>query len=503
MLGGALAADLAETEWYATEMTVTGSEAVAADESTSESSAWTALPAISVPDSAPVAPAETMSRPAAVDSQLDLTFLAAVRPSTRAPLTPAWAAPSDTKLALPNVQIARQTGALPARMLPTPPAVGGSLQTVMPGNLIGQRPPSEGGNSRAVTGSDSGNSIALDGLGNSYITGSYWNGRDTDIFVSKVTPSGTILFTTVLPNPGTDSGNAIAIDTRGSAFVAGSRTNAAGDVEAVLVKFNRGGGFMQLTAIANPGPDSGNGVALGPGNNGYMTGSRWNGTDSDFFIVRFTATTAIVCDFTFPNPGTDAGNAVAVDGSFNAYVTGTFHFIGDNYLYLAKFDSACGLLNGTHIFNTGDNAGYGIAVDAAGEGYVTGTWWNGTDTDFIIARFDAALAFPNSFVYPNPGADRGNAVVFDSAFNAHVTGAFTFGADVYVYAAIFDSTCALLNGGFIFHVGEDRGMDIALGSAGNSFVTGAFDNGSHTDAFVAEFDPALVPVNQTFIPNSN
>jgi hypothetical protein len=434
--------------------------------------------------------------------QTDTTAeLALVSPRRRLPA--ALRAPVTPKSASgPALVSGLVTGALVTRTLPAAPAARSLDATAV--DVTGlARPAGEDSPTRGMTGSDSGNSIALDGLGNSYITGSYWNGADTDIFVSKVTPSGTVLFTTVLPNPGTDSGNAIALDDRGNAYVAGARTNSRGDTDAFLAKFSRGGALIQMSTINNPGHDAAHGVAVGNGNKGYMTGALWNGTDSDFFLTRFTATTDFACSFVFPNPGADAGHAVAVDAAFNAYVTGTFHFVGDNYLYLAKFESSCSLLNGTYIFNAGMNAGNGIAVNAAGEGFVTGQHWNGTDSDFILARFDAAGAFPDSFIFPNPGTDSGNAVVFDSGFNAHVTGAFTFAADVYVYTAIFDPTCALLDGGYIFHVGQDRGTDIALHASGNSFVTGAWDRGRHTDAFVAQFDPALDVVNQTFIPNSN
>jgi hypothetical protein len=418
------------------------------------------------------------------------------------PIRPSHAAANPIPQSLLGVAV-QPRGALPTGKMSLDVGNREILPTVASLPPTVMRPGAADVGGRAQSGSDSANSIVLDPIGNSYITGSYWNGQDTDVFVSKVSSTGTVLFTTVVPNAGRDSGNAIAIDTRGNAFVAGSRKSPGGDIDAFVAKFTRTGALFQMTTIVNPGPDSGNGIAIGAGNNGFMTGSFWSGTDSDFFISRFSATTNISCSFIYPNPGTDSGHAVALDSSSNAYVTGTFDFVVESYLYWAKFDTACDLLNGTFIQNSGPNAGNGIAVNASGEGYVTGSYWNGTDLDFIIARVDAAGAFPHSFVYPNPGDDRGNAVVFDAAFNAYVTGAFSFGTDVYVYVAIFDPTTTLVNGGYIFHVGEDRGMDIALGSGGTSRVVGAFDNGNHTDAFVAEFDAALMLTYQTIIPNSN
>jgi hypothetical protein len=355
-----------------------------------------------------------------------------------------------------------------------------------------------------VTGSDSGTAIALDSAGDSYITGSLWNGTDTDVFVAKVDPSGNVLFVTVLANPGPDSGNGIALDALGNAYVTGSIANPDGTTSAFLAQFDPNGNLLILNVLPGGGADSGNGIAVQPDGSGYVTGATWNGTDTDFFIARFDPFVNVQAEFVYPNPGTDSGNAVAIDGGGNAYVTGTFAFLGDNYLYLAEFDAGTNLLNGNYIFNSGPNSGNGIAVQPDGSGYVTGTWWNGTDSDFLIARFNPDLSFPAMFVYPNPGTDSGNAVAIDGAGNAYVTGTFAFLGDNYVYFAEFDSGTNLLNGGYIFNSGPNSGNGIALDSSGNAWIAGASFNGAYTDALVAEFDPTTFnPVSQTIIPNGN
>src|SRR5262249_4821726 len=162
-----------------------------------------------------------------------------------------------------------------------------------------------------LTGPDSGTAIALDGAGNSYVTGSLWNGSDTDLFVAKVDPTGTILFVNVLANPGPDSGHGIALDAQGNAFVTGSMTTPGGTVNAFVAKFDADGNLLGVTLIDGAGPDGGNGIAVRADGSGYVTGSFWNGIDSDFFIARFDPDGNILCTFAYPNPGTDSGNAVA------------------------------------------------------------------------------------------------------------------------------------------------------------------------------------------------
>ena len=68
-----------------------------------------------------------------------------------------------------------------------------------------------------------GNAIAVDSAGNTYLTGS----ANSDVFVSKLNPSGTALvYTTTFGGSSWDSGSAIAVDAGGNASVAG-RTDSA------------------------------------------------------------------------------------------------------------------------------------------------------------------------------------------------------------------------------------------------------------------------------------
>src|SRR5439155_25512588 len=85
------------------------------------------------------------------------------------------------------------------------------------------------------SGSDDGNSVAVDSLGNAWISGDTTstnfptmaprqggNAGGTDSFVSKFSGTGQLLFSTFLGGGGTDFATAIAVDANGNAFVTGN-----------------------------------------------------------------------------------------------------------------------------------------------------------------------------------------------------------------------------------------------------------------------------------------
>src|SRR5262249_26024233 len=85
------------------------------------------------------------------------------------------------------------------------------------------------------SGTDIGYSIAVDGVGNAYVTGQTTstdfpttnpmqpsNGGGYDAFVTKLNSAGSVrLYSTYLGGSGTDFGNNIAVDSSGNAYVTG------------------------------------------------------------------------------------------------------------------------------------------------------------------------------------------------------------------------------------------------------------------------------------------
>lgn len=179
------------------------------------------------------------------------------------------------------------------------------------------------------TSDDAAGSIATDGAGSAYVTGSTFspdfpttpsafqktaNGGAPDAFVTKLNPDGSALvYSTYLGGAGSEQGDSIAVDSAGQANVAGF-TNAInfpvtsdavqptnnGGYDAFVTKLNRfGSALVYSTYLGGTIDDFGNGIALGRSNKVYVTGS----TDSPDF-----PTTSGAFDTTY-NGGTNTGDA--------------------------------------------------------------------------------------------------------------------------------------------------------------------------------------------------
>ena len=155
-----------------------------------------------------------------------------------------------------------------------------------------------GGTGGTVMYPEIGQAIALDTIGNAYVTG-VTSSPDfplaaalqtvrkgwLDAFVTKINPSGTIVYSTYLGGTGVDVGNAIAVDGAGAAYVVGYTISAdlpvlnalqsvnAGDYDAFLARLSPAGDAIQyLSYFGGNGSDSATAVALDPATNVYIAG---------------------------------------------------------------------------------------------------------------------------------------------------------------------------------------------------------------------------------------
>jgi hypothetical protein len=216
------------------------------------------------------------------------------------------------------------------------------------------------------SGEDAGNGIAVDSAGNAYVTGltrsinfptmnplqPTYRGRD-DAFVTKLNPSGSALvYSTYLGGTKQDSGGAIAVDSLGNAYVTGftDSTNfptmnplqsALGGFygNAFVTKLNpSGSALVYSTYLGGSVYDGGSRVALDSAGSAYITGwtystnfpvtpgafqTKYNGGGRDAFVARLNPSgSALVYSTYLGGSGDDITFGVAVDSTGNAYVTG-------------------------------------------------------------------------------------------------------------------------------------------------------------------------------------
>lgn len=209
-------------------------------------------------------------------------------------------------------------------------------------------------------------SIALDGVGNAYVTGSTAStdfpvtpgayqtsfGGTQDVFLSKLNPTGAMLiYSTYVGGSGFDVGNSVAVDPSGAAYITGVtestnfpttssayQTTFGGILDAFVTKVNPAGAALAYsTYLSGSGVDVGSGITVDVNGAAYVTGE------------------TLSADF----PVTACAYQMSFGGIADAFVT--------------KLNSAGNaLLYSTYLGGSDEDAGHSIAVDPTGLAYVTG-----------------------------------------------------------------------------------------------------------------------------------
>jgi len=287
------------------------------------------------------------------------------------------------------------------------------------------------------SGHDSATSIAVDSVGNAYVTGFTFstdfptvnplqpaNGGLYNAFVSEINPTGSALvYSTYLggssQNAG-DEGTSIAVDSTGNAYVTGVafstdfptmnplQPNNRGLTNAFVTKFNpSGSALVYSTYLGGSGDDFGLGIAVDNAGNAYVTGGAsstnfptmnplqptYGGGDSDAFVAKISPTgSALVYSTYLGGTKQDDGDAIAVDSAGNVHVGGTTasrNFPTMNPLQPAygggQYDAFVAELNpegsalvyATYLGGNSFDVSVSIAVDSTGNVYVTGQTFSG------------------------------------------------------------------------------------------------------------------------------
>jgi hypothetical protein len=214
---------------------------------------------------------------------------------------------------------------------------------------------------------DSAHGIAVDALHNIYVTGLTYsvdlplagalqaNSLAGDAFVSKIAFTGQLTFATYLGGTGLDQGNAIAVDSVGDTYVTGGTNSLdlstsgvfqsamAGEGDAFVVKYSTSlpaPALVYFTYLGGSKADSGAGIAVDSSGNAYVTGSTvssdfatttdafqrtYGGGNADAFITKLDAAGATILYSSFlGGTNTESGNAIAIDSNSppGAYVAG-------------------------------------------------------------------------------------------------------------------------------------------------------------------------------------
>ena len=385
---------------------------------------------------------------------------------------------------------------------------------------------------------DTAQDIAVDNLGNAYVTGHTNSanfpttagalqstiGGSADAFVVKLDSSGsTLVYSTYLGGGGSDAAFALGVDVLGNAYVAGGTGSAdfpttanavfrtpVGDSDAFVTKLDASGSaLVYSTYLGGTDVDSTGGIAVDAVGNAYVTGTTGS---ADFPTTAGAFQT-----------GPSIGLSPHDPSRFDAFLT--------------KLDATGSTLRySTYLGGTSEDVGTDVAVDAVGNAYVTGITQSEdfpttpaafqgsgggfSDSAFVTKFNSTGSTLAYSTYLEGSHHDFATGIAVDGLGNAYVTGgtqsadfpttpgAFqtTLGGDADSFIAKVDPTgSALAYSTYLGGSGQDWGDDITADTIGNAYLVGSTRStdlpitpgvfqaefrGGLFDTFVAKLGPA-------------
>jgi hypothetical protein len=313
---------------------------------------------------------------------------------------------------------------------------------------------------------DDGNAITVDSAGNAYVTGQtdstdfpahsgvVTTAGGFDVFVTELSPSGALVFTTLVGGSGDDIGNAIAVDTNSSPagiYIAGQTGSSDFPIIGTVVQPT----FLTGAAHGFVSKISSNGSTLlwstfveGSGGEGVLglaiTRDASVPTDDDVYVVGNTQSADLGSNTVGANgtvnplpQGASLNNGAGANGSNDGFIAKVSNG-GAQYLFLS------------YLGGTSDDVAYSVALGSTGNVYVAGQT---SSEDFYTTPANVFQAKCGTDGHCN--ASGGNVV--DDAFVVAIS---TGNPPAYIYSTYLGGEA------------KDDAFAVATDSAGNAYVTG-------------------------------
>jgi uncharacterized delta-60 repeat protein len=367
--------------------------------------------------------------------------------------------------------------------------------------------------------------IAVDNSGNAFVTGRSDRGAPTlsDYTTIKYNSNGDQQWVAIYNGPanGVDEANSIAVDNLGNVYVSGKSPGIGTSLDITTVKYNSNGiqqWVQRLNGTGN-GEDYSYSMTVDADGNVYVTGTTANtATGADLTVVKYDTdgNQLWLKKFNGVGNGGDVGKMIKTDPYGNVYVTGfTDGGSSTTYDYVTVKYNSSGVQQWLRTFNGSGNRGdfaNALVVDASGNVIVTGgsigTGIGVNDSNFTTVKYNSfgTMLWISLYNGPNNSTDVARSIAVDNGGNIYVTGG-SVGSGLDDYATVKYNPSGAEQW-VIRYNGPGNANDytnsIAVDYTGNVFVTGkSYGLGTDYDAATVKYSEVvgINPVNSE-IPQS-
>ena len=295
---------------------------------------------------------------------------------------------------------------------------------------------------------------------------------------------------------GYDETSDLTVDILGNLYAVGSTFNGT-NTDIIIIKYNTTNGDTIWTRVYNGnanGDDAAAGSVLDNSGNLYVVGGSYNGTNKDFILIKYNASSGDTVWTQIHNgtaDGDDIAYECALDGSGNIYVTGTsFNGINNDYLTI-KYNASNGDTLWTRRYDGtafGKDEAFGCALDGSGNLYVSGYSYNGSNYNILTVKYNEN----GDILWTRKSNDTLDSLRFphtdcvtDGSGNVYVVGMCGFNINFgnrYSLITKYNATGDII---WVSRYDGDTIYDQHLGSAldglGDLYVTGTSYNGTTKD----------------------
>ncbi len=385
-----------------------------------------------------------------------------------------------------------------------------------------------------------------------------------DFYISKLDSAGNFVWAKSFAGAGNEKGCAVAVDLMGDIYVTGHYSGtvdfdpgigmfnltSAGFDDIFILKLNAAGNFVWAAGFGATQQDKGLSITIDRTGDvltsGYFRGTvdfdpgpstslLTTGAGDDIFVLKLSAFGNFVWAKNMGGNPTDYGNDIAIDQASNVVTVGFFSGTADfdpglgvfnlissggTDVFISKLDASGNFVWAKQLGGSLQDDGRSIAVDALGNIYCSGLFYGTTDfdpgpgtynltsagaADIFVSKIDSSGNFVWAKRMGSTSDDVSYAIATDTSENIYTTGIFQGTVDFDPGVASYDITefgasdafiskldsegnfvCAMQLGGTSW----EQGLSIAVDSSNNIYTTGAFD-------LTTDFDPTIAVYNLT------